>query len=65
MEPIEIVIKVPKGYVDDAKDFGMLDPKTIVQVLRNELDGRIMEFVDAEVKAYRDEEHTKPKGQAD
>jgi len=59
MDMVEIVIKVPKEYVEDAKDFGMLDPETIAQVLREELDERIMKFVDAEVKAHRAEQHAK------
>lgn len=24
---VEIVVKVPQEYIDDAQDFGMLDPK--------------------------------------
>ncbi|GEM_PF-4285592 len=56
---IELVVKVPKGFMEDSQDFGMLDPQTIAQVLRDELDERIMKFVDAEVKAYRTGERTK------
>jgi hypothetical protein len=59
MDMVEIVVKVPKEYVEDAEDFGMLDPNTIAQVLRDELDERIMKFVDAEVKAHRAEERAK------
>lgn len=59
MDMVEIVVKVPKEYVEDAEDFGMLDPGTIAQVLRDELDERIMKFVDAEVKAHRAEERAK------
>lgn len=55
MDSVEITIRVPRSYVEDAQDFGMLDPDTMVQVLRAELDERIMRFVDAEVKAYRAE----------
>jgi hypothetical protein len=56
---VEIVVKVPKEYVDDAEDFGMLDPETIAQVLREALDERIMKFVDAEVKAHRADQRAK------
>lgn len=59
MDMVEIVVKVPKDYVEDAEDFGMLDPETIAQVLREELDERIMKFVDAEVKAHRAEQRAK------
>lgn len=58
-DTVEIVIKVPKSYVDDAQDFGMLDPATIAQVLRDELDARIMQLVNAEVKAHRAEARAK------
>lgn len=64
MDTVEITIKVPASYVQDAEDFDMLDPDTIAGVLRDELDRRIMDFVNAEVKAYRAEEYAKKqKGQ--
>jgi hypothetical protein len=59
MSLVEIVVKVPEEYIRDAEDFGMLDAETIAQVLRDELDARIMQFVDAEVKAYRAEQRAK------
>ncbi len=55
MDTIEITLKLPADYVRDAQDFDMLNPDTILAVLRQELDNRIMAFVDAEVKAYRAE----------
>ncbi|MDX2078064.1 MAG: hypothetical protein SFZ02_16660 [bacterium] len=54
-DTIEITLKLPADYVRDAEDFDMLNPETILHVLRDELDNRIMAFVDAEVKAYRAE----------
>ena len=65
MDMVEIVVKVPKEYVEDAEDFGMLDPDTITQVLREELDERIMKFVDMEVKAYRAEQRARRSQQED
>jgi hypothetical protein len=66
MSLVEIVVKVPEEYIRDAEDFGMLDAETIAQVLRDELDARIMQFVDAEVKAYRAEQRAKQaSGQAE
>lgn len=59
MDRVEIIVKVPKEYIEDADDFGMLDPETIAQVLREELDERIMKFVDAEVKAHRAEKRAR------
>lgn len=48
-----ITITLPSDYVEDARDFDMLNPDTILTILRDELDNRIMEFVDREVKAHR------------
>ncbi|MEM6530459.1 MAG: hypothetical protein AAF653_19330, partial [Chloroflexota bacterium] len=56
-QTMEITIQLPDDYVTDAEDFGMLNPDTIVQVLRAELDNRIMQMVDAEVKAHRSEQN--------
>jgi len=53
MKPIEITLKLPEDYVEDAADFDMLAAEDILRVLREELDQRIMAFVDAEVKAHR------------
>jgi len=57
-DTIEITLKLPADFVHDAEDFDMLNPETILHVLRQELDNRIMAFVDAEVKAYRAEKRT-------
>lgn len=65
MDRIEITISLPKTYLEDAQDFGMLDPDTIAQVLRDELDDRIMKFVDAEVKAHRAEQRAQNTDQTD
>ncbi|MDZ4672759.1 MAG: hypothetical protein SH821_17995 [Phototrophicales bacterium] len=54
-DSIEITLKLPADFVHDAEDFDMLNPDTMLRVLRQELDNRIMTFVDAEVKAYRAE----------
>ncbi len=59
MEMVEITIKVPKDYVDEAADFGMLEPEILGRILRDELDKRIMKFVDDEVKAHRAEQRAK------
>lgn len=56
MDTVEITIKVPKNFAEDAQDFGLLDPETVAQILRDELEERIMRFVDTEVKAYRAEQ---------
>lgn len=63
MDTIEITLKLPADYVRDAEDFDMLNPDTILAVLRQELDNRIMAFVDAEVKAYRAEKRAEQENQ--
>jgi hypothetical protein len=55
METVEVTLKLPKEFVEDATDFGMLEEQEIVKILRAELDRRVMAFVDAEVKAHRAE----------
>lgn len=63
MDTIEITLKLPADYVRDAEDFDMLNPDTILAVLRQELDNQIMAFVDAEVKAYRAEKRAEQENQ--
>lgn len=55
MDYVEFVVRLPKDYIEDAADFGMDDPEIIAQMLREELEQRIMAFVDSEVKAHRHE----------
>ncbi|MEO0564181.1 MAG: hypothetical protein AAF125_18900, partial [Chloroflexota bacterium] len=57
METVEITLKLPKSYIDEAADFGLLDTDEMAQVLMEELDRRVMAFVDAEVKAHRAEQN--------
>lgn len=65
MDTVEITIKVPKTFIEDAEDFGLLDPDTIAEVLRDALDKRIMQFVDLEVKAQRAERRAQDENQTD
>ena len=55
MDTVKITIEIPEDFAEDAQEFGLLDTNAILQLLRSELDDRIMKFVDAEVKAYRAE----------
>jgi len=57
METVEVTLNLPRDFVEEASDFGILEADEITQVLRTELDRRIMAFVDAEVKAHRAEQH--------
>ena len=55
MEWAEIVVRVPKSYVEEAEELGLLDPESLADLLREALDERIMQLVNAEVKAHRAE----------
>jgi hypothetical protein len=55
MEWAEIVVRVPKSYVEEAEELGLLDPESLANLLREALDERIMQLVNAEVKAHRAE----------
>jgi len=58
MEWAEIVVRVPKSYVEEAEELGLLDPNSLADLLRDALDERIMQLVNAEVKAHRAEKRT-------
>lgn len=55
MDMIQITIELSADDAAEAEAFGLLDPEAIAQVLRAELDARIMAMVNAEVQAHRDE----------
>ncbi len=53
MSDTEITLVVPEDLAREAQQFDALDAETILMLLRSEVDQRIMDIVDAEVKAYR------------
>ncbi len=55
MQTVEIVLTIPAELARDAADFGLLEPNAILAVLREAVDQRVMELVNAEIKAYRAE----------
>ena len=55
MRNIEITITIPEDLVKDAQEFDALNADTIIKALRAEVDQRITDFVNGEIKAYRDE----------
>ena len=61
MSDTEITLVVPEDLAREAQQFDVLEPETILKLLRSEVDQRIMDFVDAEVKAYRAEKSAKDK----
>jgi hypothetical protein len=50
---------VPEDLARDAEEFGTLDSNIIVSLLRAETDRRISDFVNAEIKAHRQEKADK------
>ncbi len=50
-----IVLNVPEDLAEDAEEFGLLENAEIVTLLRSELDRRIMDFVNREIRTYRAE----------
>jgi hypothetical protein len=56
MGDVEITIRLPEELIEDAQEFGVLDDKVILSLLRAETDQRIMDFVNTEIKAYRAEQ---------
>jgi post-segregation antitoxin (ccd killing protein) len=52
---VEITLQIPDDLAADAADFGLLTSATLLTVLREEVDRRVMDLVNAEIKAYRAE----------
>lgn len=59
MSDVEITIRLPEGLVNDAQEFGVLESSVMATLIRTETDRRIMDFVNAEIKAYRAEKAAK------
>ena len=58
MAVVEIQLKLPEEFVQDAREFGLLDEQVILAVLQAELDRRVMEMVNEEIHAYRAEKRS-------
>ncbi len=59
MEYQELTIKLPAELVEEALDFDLLTEQSLVTLLRAEVDRRVMELVNAEIKDYRAEKTAK------
>ncbi|MBE2183396.1 MAG: hypothetical protein IAE89_08210 [Anaerolineae bacterium] len=55
MDTVEITLRLPADFVNDAEEFGLLKPEKVEEILREELDRAVMDLVNAEIKAYRKE----------
>lgn len=55
METVQITLTLPKDLVEEAQEFDLLSPEKITSILRDAVDKAVMDFVNAEIKAYRAE----------
>jgi hypothetical protein len=65
MSDVEITIRLPEELVKDAQQFDALTDQVIAGILRAEVDRRINEFVNAEIKAYREEKAAAERNDSD
>lgn len=63
MAVVEITIKVPEELLRDAREFDVLTDETVAELLQAEVDRRVSDFVNAEIKAYRAEKAAERKKQ--
>ncbi len=62
MALVEITVKLPEELVEEAREFDLLTEQKLAEVMRTEVDRRVMEMVNAEIQVYRAE---KAAGQRD
>lgn len=55
---VQLTLTIPDDLAQEAQEFGVLAPEKIISLLRDEVDRRVMDFVNAEIHAYRQEKHT-------
>lgn len=56
METVQIVLTIPADLARDAEDVGLLEADAILGVLRESVDQRIMEMVNADIFAKQREQ---------
>ena len=57
MTDIEITLKLPESLVQDAQEFGLLEADVVIDLLQQAVDRCVMEMVNEEIQAYRQEKH--------
>lgn len=65
MSDVEITIRLPEALIREAQEFDALTDEVFADILRAEVDRRINEFVNAEIKAYRAEKAAKERNNSD
>lgn len=63
MDTIRITLDLPADFAEEAEQFDLLTPKAVEHLLREELDRRIMAFVNEEIKGYRSQKRGKKDNQ--
>ena len=53
MAVVEITVKLPEELVRDAREFNLLTDQEVTDLIQAEVDRRVMDFVNAEIHAYR------------
>lgn len=57
-----VALDLPDDLAEDAIEFGLLDNITLTTLLRVELDRRIMDYVNSEIRAYHTEKSREHNG---
>jgi hypothetical protein len=55
MATVEVTLRLPEALVRDAQEFDVLSNNVMIELIQAEVDRRVMDFVNAEVHAYRAE----------
>lgn len=59
MADVEITFRLPAELAEEASEFGVLTDAVVAALLRHEVDQRIMDIVNEEIRQYRREKTTK------
>lgn len=62
---VQLTLTVPDDLAQEAEEFGVLTPELILSLMRAEVDRRVMDFVNAEIHAYREEKRAAEPDQND
>lgn len=60
---VEITLELPDDLVQDAREFGILDESTLIDLITRELDRRVNKLVNEEVHTYRAEKRNQQRPQ--
>lgn len=57
MATTDVTLKLPRDLVRDARELGVLSDETVSALLRAEVDRRVMDVVNEEIRDYRAEKN--------